>query len=161
MSTSINQILDAMAVNWSECRNTASPALLRLFRVSEISQQLVQQHAEHYNLQRADFGALCTLRRSPAPYCLSPTSLYQSMLFSSGGLTKVLGRLSQAELIERLDNPEDKRSKLVQLTEKGIQLIEVMLPELHQQEQRIFATLNNDEQSQLDNLLARILEQYE
>lgn len=161
MSNSINQILEEINLNWPEQAKSASPALLRLFRVSDIFQNVIQQHVDSYDLQRADFGVLCTLRRNPAPYCLSPTTLYQSMLFSSGGLTKVLHRLSQAELIERLDNPEDKRSKLVQLTEKGKQLVEKMKPELHQQEMQLLQVLNTEEQAQLDGLLKRILDRHE
>ncbi|WP_028864836.1 MarR family winged helix-turn-helix transcriptional regulator [Psychromonas aquimarina] len=161
MNNSIKQILEAGALNWPECASSTSPALLRLLRVSDIFQNSAQKHVENYNLQRADFGVLCTLRRSPAPHCLSPTALYQSMLFSSGGLTKVLGRLSRIDLIERLDNPEDKRSKLVQLTTQGKTLVERMLPELHLHEQRILEVLNKDEQQQLNSLLERILLPYE
>ncbi|MFT5806738.1 MAG: DNA-binding MarR family transcriptional regulator [Moritella dasanensis] len=161
LSISITKILESMTLNWPECGATVSPAILRLFRVSDMFHNTVKLHVEKYNLQCADFGVLCTLRRSPSPYCLSPTVLYQSMLFSSGGLTKVLGRLSQAELIERLDNPEDKRSKLVQLTGKGQQLVEMILPALHQQDQKMLQVLSSDEQAQLNSLLQRVLEQTE
>lgn len=161
MTNSINNILESFALNWPECALSTSPALLRLFRVSDIFQHNIAQHVEKFALQRADFGVLCSLRRSPAPYCLSPTNLYQSMLFSSGGLTKVLGRLSGAGLIERLDNPQDKRSKLVQLTAQGKQLVEIMLPALQQQEQQILEVLSETEQAQLNLLLQRILKQYE
>ena len=161
MTNSTNQILETIALNWPECASSTSPALLRLLRVGDIFQHIVQQHVGNYNLQRADFGVLCSLRRSPEPHCLSPTALYQLMLFSSGGLTKVLGRLSQAGLIERMDNPEDKRSKLVQLTAQGKQLVEEMLPPLLLQEQRILQVLDKDEQAQLNTLLARILMPHE
>ncbi len=161
MNDSIKQILETGALNWPECASSTSPALLRLLRVSDIFQNTVQQHVGNYDLQRADFSVLCALRRNPAPHCLSPTALYQSMLFSSGGLTKVLGRLSRIDLIERLDNPEDKRSKLVQLTEQGKRLVEIMLPELHKHEQRILEVLNKDELQQLNSLLERILLQHE
>ncbi|RTR40304.1 MarR family transcriptional regulator [Shewanella canadensis] len=150
-----------MADNWPECAKTAYPALLRLGRVSDIFQQTIHDFVGDYQLQKADFGVLCALRRNPAPHCLSPTELYQSMLFSSGGLTKVLSRLSQAGLIERYDNPEDKRSKLVQLTEKGKLLVEEVLPGLHQQEKRILEVLSADELAQLDTLMQRILDRYE
>ncbi|MFT6986720.1 MAG: DNA-binding MarR family transcriptional regulator [Psychromonas sp.] len=161
MSNSITNILESYQLNWPECLESTSPALLRLFRVSDIFQRNILQHVEQFGLQMADFGVLCTLRRSPSPYSLSPTSLYQSMLFSSGGLSKVLGRLSQANLIERLDNPEDKRSKLVQLSARGKQLVETMLPPLQQKEQRILSVLSNEEQQQLNMLLLRILEEHE
>jgi len=68
-----------------------------------------------------------------------------------------LNRLSQAELIERIDNPEDKRSKLVQLTTTGKQLIETVMPQLHQKERNILSVLSADEQLQLDSFMKRIL----
>lgn len=83
------------------------------------------------------------------------------MLFSSGGLTKVLHRLQQDALIERHDNPGDKRSKLVQLTEKGQLLVEKMLPELHQKELEMLSVLNTEEQTQLSALLNRIMDKHE
>ena len=157
LSNSINDILAAMATNWPECAESSSPALLRLLRLSNIFHLGVQQLIDEYQLQAADFSVLCTLRRSPAPHCLTPTTLYQSMLFSSGGLTKVLVRLSDLALIERIADPEDKRSRLVQLTKTGKNLIETILPELHQQEQALLAVLSIDEQAQLNNLLQRLL----
>jgi len=161
MTNSINDILEAMSENWPQCADTVSPALLRLLRVSNLFHNKMETLVESHNLQRAEFSVLATLRRNPIPYCMSPTALYQSMIFSSGGLTKVLNRLNQAELIERVDNPEDKRSKLVRLTATGKQLIETVIPKLHQKERNILSVLSPDEQQQLDSFMRRILEAHE
>ncbi|QUM76760.1 MarR family transcriptional regulator [Moritella sp. 24] len=161
MTNSINEILEAMGEHWPECAGTVSPALLRLLRVSNLFHHQMETHVQDYDLQRAEFSVLSTLRRSPVPYCLSPTSLYQSMIFSSGGLTKVLNRLTQAELIERIDNPDDKRSKLVQLTSTGKELIEAVMPRLHQKERNVLDVLSADELQQLDSFMQRILDKHE
>jgi len=158
MTNNINEILGAMDDNWPECAETASPALLRLLQVSNLFNNQMEVLVSEYNLQRAEFSVLSTLRRSAAPYCLSPTALYQSMIFSSGGLTKVLNRLTQAELISRIDNPEDKRSKLVVLTATGKRLIETVMPQLHKTEKNILGVLSADEQHQLNTLMQRILD---
>ena len=157
MTNNINEILQAMDDNWPECADGVSPALLRLLQVSSLFHNQMEALVASYDLQRAEFSVLSTLRRSPAPYCLSPTVLYQSMIFSSGGLTKVLNRLSQAMLIDRIDNPEDKRSKLVQLTSKGKQLIETVMPELHQKERDGLSVLSAEELQQLDSMMQRVL----
>ncbi|MCJ8351568.1 MarR family transcriptional regulator [Moritella sp.] len=157
MTNNINEILQAMDDNWPECADGVSPALLRLLQVSNLFHHRMETLVASFDLQRAEFSVLSTLRRSPAPYCLSPTALYQSMIFSSGGLTKVLNRLSQAALIERIDNPEDKRSKLVLLTSKGKQLIETVMPKLHQQERKRLSVLSADELQQLDAMMQRML----
>ncbi|MFS1437336.1 MarR family winged helix-turn-helix transcriptional regulator [Shewanella sp. 10N.286.48.A6] len=154
---SINQILQKSADNWPESFATISPSILRLHRIHTYLHHNMESVVKHHQLQAADFGVLETLRKEPAPFCLSPTQLYCAMLFSSGGLTKVLTRLTNAGLIVRLDNPEDKRSKLVQLSDKGKVLIEQVILELHQKEQRKMASLTVDEQQHLDALLKKLL----
>jgi DNA-binding MarR family transcriptional regulator len=50
---------------------------------------------------------------------MRPTELYRWLMVSSGGITHRLNRLQKAGLIERVPEPQDKRSLLVGLTEKG------------------------------------------
>ena len=157
----IANILKQLEENKPESFKKYSSAILRIHRIHDYLHQNLVQIIEKYDLQHADFGVLATLNREKAPYCLSPTELSHSMLFSSGGLTKVLNRVTDAGLIERIDNPEDKRSKLVKLTEKGKILIEKILPELHRSEQKKMAVLSKQEQQQLDTLLEKLLSMWE
>ncbi|WP_157946044.1 MarR family winged helix-turn-helix transcriptional regulator [Vibrio gangliei] len=134
---------------------------LRLHRISDYLKADVQQHLAPYQLQQADFSILISLYRQGKPYNTSPTLLYKTMLFSSGGLTKVLARVEEKQLIERIDNPEDKRSKLVQLTEIGLQTIESILDKLQQSRQQKLSCLNAQEQKQFEELLTKILNDWE
>ena len=45
------------------------------------------------------------LRSVPSPYELTPTELYDAVLLSSGGMTKVLRRLETRGLVSRGENP--------------------------------------------------------
>lgn len=161
MKNSLREIEISMHENWPECASTMSLALLKMTRIQEMFRNQIETCVEQYQLQHADFSVLATLRRSPVPYCLSPTDLYKSMFFSSGGLTKVLVRLVEARLIERLENPEDKRSKLVQLNAKGKQLVESIVPELHRQDRCLLKGLSAEERLQLDHLLGKVLNHHE
>ncbi|MGF1757260.1 MarR family transcriptional regulator [Photobacterium sagamiensis] len=158
---SVANILKKIEEHWPESFENYSPAILRMHRIHDYLQQNLAQVIEKYDLQRADFSVLATLRRGGEPYCLSPTELYCSMLFSSGGLTKVLGRITKAGLVERIDNPEDKRSKLVQLTESGKSLIDKIIQELHNSEQKKMAVLSGQEQDQLNTLMEKFLSAWE
>jgi len=60
-------------------------------------------------------------------------------------------------LIERIDNPEDKRSKLVKLTERGKVLIDEIIQKLHNHEQEAISVLTEQEQHQLNELLTKLL----
>lgn len=161
VKNSLREIELAMHQNWPECVSSVSFILLKASKLQELFKHQIEACVDEYNLQHADFSVLATLRRSPAPYCLSPTDLYKSMFFSSGGLTKVLGRLVSAKLIERIDNPEDKRSKLVQLNDKGKKLVEHVMPILLQRDEVLLAGLSENEQTQLDSLLSKALNHVE
>ena len=157
----ITNILKKIEQNWPQSAENNTPAILRIHRVHDHFQQDLVQIIDKYDLQRADFSVMAALRREGEPCCLSPTKLYQSMLFSSGGLTKVLNRMTQSGLIERIDNPEDKRSKLVQLTDKGNILIDRIIRELHASEQRRISVLSQQEQQQLNALVEKLLSVWE
>ncbi|KHT61464.1 transcriptional regulator [Photobacterium gaetbulicola] len=157
----VANILKNIEQNWPESFEQHSPPILRIHRLHDYLQQDLALVIEQYSLQSADFGVLATLRRGGEPFCLSPTELYSSMLLSSGGLTKVLTRVTKAGWVERVDNPEDKRSKLVQLTVAGRVLIDKIIQELHRNNQRKLTALSKEEQQQLDGLLAKMLTAWE
>jgi DNA-binding MarR family transcriptional regulator len=77
------------------------------------------QALEPFGFRDGEFDVLATLRRAGAPYCLSPTQLYKSLLVTSGAMTNRLNHLEEQGLIERIHDPDDKRSTLVSLTLMG------------------------------------------
>ena len=72
-------------------------------------------------------------------------------------MTARLDRLEKSGLIERLPNPADRRGTLVQLSDKGRDLIERALSAHSQNETRILSALSEDEQAQLGALMAKLL----
>lgn len=157
----VNSVLKKTAENWPGSNQGISPEILRIHRVHEYLHHNLCEVLVDFGLQAADFGALETLRKEPPPHCLSPTDLSSAMLFSSGGLTKVLNRLTHAGYIERLENPEDKRGKLVQLTDAGKELIERVIEVLHQQEREKMSVLSDAEKLELNKLLNKVLAVWE
>lgn len=111
-----------------------------------------------YGLQPGEFDVLATLRRSGAPYALTPTALYEAAMLSSGGMTNRIDRLEAAGLIERQKHPTDRRGVLVALTQRGLELIEKLVLLHVENERRMLAALSADEQRQLDELLAKLLQ---
>ena len=113
--------------------------------------------AEH-GLQPGEFDVLATLRRSGAPYALTPTALYEAAMLSSGGMTNRIDRLEAAGLIERQKHPTDRRGVLVALTPKGLALIDKLVLLHVENERAMLSPLSADEQRQLDALLAKLLQ---
>lgn len=107
-----------------------------------------------YQLSNSELDVLASLHSSDnSENTLSPTKLYERLLFSSGGMTKVLKRLEEKEFIVRLDNKEDKRSKLVKLTPKGSEVLTTSLADVIEMEEEMFAHINKEERKSLSNLL--------
>jgi DNA-binding MarR family transcriptional regulator len=111
-----------------------------------------------YSLNQTELDILATLYyMSDGTFTLTPTKLYEVMLFSSGGMTKVLKKLESKELIERVENESDKRSKLVRLSQKGKSITKEALKEVISFEDEVFSKLDEQEQEQLKKILYKLL----
>lgn len=101
---------------------------------------------------------LATLRRQGPPYRLKPTDLYGLLMLSSGAMTNRIDRLEQDGIVERLRDAGDRRSVIVQLTPKGIELAETVMPVLFAKERKLLAKFADpDELETLVALLRRLL----
>jgi DNA-binding MarR family transcriptional regulator len=89
---------------------------------------------------------LATLRRSGELYMLSPTHLYETVMISSGGMTNRLDRLERAGLVERRPDPNDRRGKLIALTDAGKHVIDQTIDRHVANEERILSVLTPAEQ---------------
>ncbi len=109
-------------------------------------------------LQHGEFDVLSTLRRSGAPYMLSPTQLCDAAMISSGGMTNRIDRLERAGLVERKPDPTDRRGKLVVLTEQGKRVIDETIGLHVANEVRLLVGLTSAEQEMLDILLKKLMD---
>ncbi|NMV41605.1 MarR family winged helix-turn-helix transcriptional regulator [Ralstonia insidiosa] len=111
-----------------------------------------------FGLQPGEFDVLATLRRSGAPYALTPTALYDATMMSSGGMTNRIDRLQQAGCVERRPNPEDGRGTLVALTKAGFALIDKAVSAHVENQRAVLSVLTDAEQRQLAKLLAKLID---
>lgn len=108
-------------------------------------------------IQVGEFDVLTPLRRSGAPYILSPTQLYESAMISSGGMTDRLDRLERAGLVERRPDPKDRRGRQIALTTAGKRVIDEMIGRMVTKEANMLSVLTQTEQRQLNALLKKLL----
>ena len=121
-----------------------------------LMRQLSANYKTNYQLSHWEFDVLATLRRSGAPFTLSPTALFDSMMVSSGTMTNRLQHLEKKQLITRIDNPDDKRSSLVQLTDAGVSLIDEVMISHIQLENQLLDDMSAEELSILNVLLKKL-----
>lgn len=151
----IEQLIDLFEINWPQSNDTACSTTVRLIRAGDIMLAIGRNRFEQFDLTTAEFDTLSTLRKMGAPYELSPSSICKSNLLSSGGLTKVLHHLEQRGLIERRPNSQDKRSRLVRLSDEGLILITKAMENILEYNEKLFSSIYNDEERQQLNVLLK------
>ncbi len=108
-----------------------------------------------YDISNSEFDVLMSL------LCLSkkltPTELYENMIFSSGGMTKLLKKLETKGLIRRVPSTYDKRSMLVELSEDGIELVIKAFDDVANMNMGIFSILDYNEKVVFEKILKKML----
>lgn len=79
---------------------------------------------KRYGISGPDMRVLFALRRGGPPYVKRPTDLFRALLVTSGAITKKVDRLVHAGFAERSPDPGHGGGFLVQLTKKGLQVVE-------------------------------------
>lgn len=136
-------------------------AMAVLGRLGISARMVAKNHLEplfaRHGLGRGEFDVLATLRRSGAPFALTPTRLYEATMVTSGTMTSRLDRLERQGWIRREPDPNDRRGTLVVLTADGRRLIDAAVTAHVENEQRVLACLTRAEQEQLNALLAKLI----
>lgn len=127
----------------------------RVARLYLAYQREMHKTFAEFGLNAAKFDVLATLRRSGAPYVLSPGDLLKATMVASGTMTNRLDRLEADGLVKREVNPEDSRSFLVGLTEEGFALIERVVTAHVQTQARLLEGLGSQEIEALKALLSK------
>ena len=130
----------------------------RLKRAAALIARELEKVYGEYGLTEGSFDVLATLRRSGAPYTLTPTELFSSLMVTSGTMTTRLKNLENQGLIDRLPNPDAARSMLVRLTEKGKELIEQAVFPHVENEKRLMEKLDLKTKTSLQYGLEKWLE---
>lgn len=153
--------VDVILDQWRRERPDLDPAPMgpigRLKRCAALLEGSLEAGFASYGLSVWEFDMLAALRRSGSPYRLSPTELFSTLMVTSGTMTHRLKRLETRGWIERLPNAEDARSMLVQLTRKGLALINRAVESHLDNERRLLAALPAESLAALDAQLSALL----
>jgi DNA-binding MarR family transcriptional regulator len=153
--------IDRIVEQWNSSRPDldVSPThvLQRITRLSILEDVSFGRVFARHGLAWGEYVVLAALRRAGPPYRMSPTALYSSVILSSGGMTKRLDRLERLGLIEREPDPNDRRGRLVVLTDRGRELVDAAVVDHLENEQRLLAALDEGERRQLAALLRKLL----
>ncbi|WP_432460296.1 MarR family winged helix-turn-helix transcriptional regulator [Agarivorans sp. QJM3NY_25] len=115
----------------------------------------LDQIFNQYGLSNIEFDIMATMRRSGE--AVTPTQLYQTLMISSGAVSKRIEELVQRNLVQRIASEQDRRSCKVRLTEQGQVLLDQALNAHVANMNKMLSPLDPKEQQQLAGLLKKLL----
>ncbi|MGN6098214.1 MAG: MarR family winged helix-turn-helix transcriptional regulator [Bosea sp. (in: a-proteobacteria)] len=95
--------------------------MFQLVETSRLMRTYVDQRVREHGTTRAQWGVLSRLRRQEG---LNQAALAEQMDLQPISLARLLDRLQSQDLIERRENPADRRAYLLYLTTAGRRLVD-------------------------------------
>ena len=154
----IDEFSEAWAREYPDVDMSTLSPITRLVRLGVLMDIFQKETLEPFDLTPSDYAVLSTLRRAGPPYQLSPSELYTVLERSSGGMTKMLKRLEGLGLVERIPDPEDRRSIRVLLTEPGVALQEEIFNVFLSRTQELLHSVSPVKLREIDNSLRLLLD---
>src|SRR6478609_5967357 len=130
-------------------------APFRLNRLAaEVSSALSVEYQERYGLDIPEWRVLATLgfrnEACSAQYIAHCTRTHKSTI------SRAVTALMKRQMVERVENADDRREFRLRLTRKGKALYEELIPRLLRKEQEILSCLSAQERRDFARLLGKI-----
>jgi DNA-binding MarR family transcriptional regulator len=131
----------------------AAETMTNLVRTTtELLAELDRRRRAVSHLSAAAIQILAIVEDDPLP----PHVIVNRMLVTSGTMTSLLDRLETKGLVRRINYPGDRRKILIQITDSGREILDVVLPVTHAFSRALFSVLSSKEQAQLIEVVTRI-----
>jgi DNA-binding MarR family transcriptional regulator len=121
---------------------------------AEVSAALASEYRERYGLDIPEWRVLATLGfrndACSAQYIADCTRTHKSTI------SRAVTALMERQLVERVENKDDRREFRLRMTKKGDALYEQLIPRLLRREQEILSCLSAREQKDLAEMLGKI-----
>jgi len=138
MTDRVGHVIEAwrrLQPDWDLTGMAVFGRLARLQRTIELQRAPVLADA---GLTSSDVDLLSALLRSPDG--LRPRDLRAHMMVGSGTLTAGLDRLEEAGYLQRRPDPDDRRGRIIFLTDTGRDILVVVVQDLLEVENRLLAS---------------------
>jgi len=157
MSDAVDFVMAQWAQERPDLELSAMAVVGRLHRSTRLISRQLREHFKAEGIEEWEFDMLATLRRSGAPWTLSPKDLVATTMVGSSALTHRVDLLLEREWLTREINPNNRREVLLTLTQGGIDLVDRVLEGHIRNERHQIAGLSATEQEQLNLLLRKLL----
>jgi MarR family transcriptional regulator, organic hydroperoxide resistance regulator len=126
-----------------------------IFAAASTMQTLRRTTAKPFGLSSTELAVMMAVAKlKPDP---SVRRIADHLHVSASNVTADVGKLVRARLLRKLPDPDDARAIKIELTDKGIALIDSMGPALRAVNDRLFSTMSREEMDIITRLLRHIV----
>lgn len=149
--------LKLLARRFPELDPSAIETCLTMLRLSNELTAAYEAHFTRHGLSHGRFVVLIQLFiAEDSGESLSPAEIAELSQCTRATMTGLLDTLEKDGLVTRVDHPEDRRMYTVQLTARGRDFIQGMLPDHYRRIATLMAPLSHAERDTLRELLAKV-----
>ena len=123
------------------------------FLTNIISRKLARLYSEKFDITPHEWKILANLKRYPN---ISAAEAGEKTAMDKVAVSRAVNGLSQKGLVHKIFSEEDKRRSVLNLTDDGEQIYQKIEPLVTDYESQLLTCLNEDELSQLDQLLDKL-----
>ncbi len=124
-------------------------------RLQQIAVAIFLQETESTGITPVQFAALQTVANSPG---LDQRTLARSIGFDTSTIAGVIDRLEARGLMQRKASADDRRVRLLHITDAGRVLLAEVQPGMQRAQQRMLAPLQAAEQAEFMRMLRTLVE---
>jgi len=136
--------------NWS----SVETLLNLIYTYDVLSAQMIRK-VSPFGITRAGFSVLMILSRSQSKAC-KQNEISQLMLVSRANITGLVDSLVGQQLVERTNDPHDRRVNMIKITAKGEKLLKSLLPGYYKYIHEIYSVFTVEEKKTFNELLTRL-----
>lgn len=129
----------------------ASPMLVigRIHRLAQLTDVTLRPTFAAAGLAPGDFDVLAALRRARPPHARTAGQLRETLMVTSGAVSKQVDRLAGKALVTRDVGADDARVRRITLTDAGVALVDELIQVHLDNERRLLAGLTADQTAEL------------
>ena len=135
---------------------TSTEAYATLCRVGDVLLSELEQRIDAtFGVRQVVATALAVI--DGAGRALTPSEIGERVLLPSASITSTLDILEQRGWVQRVPNPDDRRSVLIEITPEGRRTADQLLPGIRELEREVLSALTKKERTQLLAMLSKVL----
>jgi MarR family transcriptional regulator, 2-MHQ and catechol-resistance regulon repressor len=134
--------------NFGACDFDSVNAVVTLKRTSIEFENFISAYFRQYDLSPGRFNILMALYNQPK-HTQSLSELGDYLVVTRANITGLVEGLVEDGMLRRLDQPDDRRVVLAQLTDKAVQFLNWFTPMHHKNIKQLMSTFSPDEKREL------------